>query len=134
MLGRGRAHHRRGMEQTITTVVDGRYRLESQLGVGANGRVWLARDAKLVRFVAVKEVLRALAPYPDASRREAAAAAKVVHRGVVRVHDFVPDDPGDRDWIVMEALSGQSLAAALRDNGRIQADEIRYVARHLLAA
>jgi len=122
------------MEQTITTLVGGRYRLGPQLGAGANGRVWLARDEKLLRFVAAKEVPRATAPAPGASRREAAAAARASHRNVVRIHDFVADDAGDRDWIIMEALSGDSLATVLRRHGRIHADETRYVAEHLRAA
>jgi hypothetical protein len=49
---------------------------------------------------------------------------------VVKVLDFVPDPATDRDWIVMEALSGTSLAATMP----ITLDRARHVARHLLAA
>ena len=116
------------------TLVGGRYRLGSHLGRGASGTVWLARDEKLGRPVAVKELPRELAMHPGAGRAEARSAACVDHRSVVTVHDFVAEEGNGVDWIVMEALSGQTLATAIRRHGPIDTDEAWYVAGHLLDA
>lgn len=79
-------------------LVGGRYRLLSALGEGGMGAVRHARDEALHREVAVKEV-RAPAGLPAAEaarlhtrlEREAWAAARVSHRGVVTVHDVAVD-------------------------------------------
>ncbi|SHN47178.1 serine/threonine-protein kinase [Cryptosporangium aurantiacum] len=116
------------------TLVGGRYRLDSRLGSGASGTVWLAQDEELGRTVAVKEIPRELAPYPGAGRLEARAAARIDHRAVVAVYDFVAQDSDGVDWIVMEALSGRTLASVLYQYGPVSGDEARYLAEHLLDA
>lgn len=116
------------------TLVGGRYRLGSHLGRGTSGTVWLAQDEELGRPVAVKEVPRELAMHPGAGRAEARSAARVDHRSVVTVHDFVAEESNGVDWIVMEALSGQTLATVIRRHGPIDTDEAWYVAWHLLDA
>ena len=72
-----------------------RYRLENRLGVGGMSTVQLAFDTRLERYVAVKLLAEHLAE--DASfvsrfRREALAAARLVHPNVVQVFDFGLDD------------------------------------------
>ncbi|MEV6109719.1 serine/threonine-protein kinase [Streptomyces sp. NPDC051940] len=102
----------------------GRYRITGQLGRGGMGTVWRAVDEVLGREVAVKE-LRA---YSDAQgpeldalrvrmRREARAAARVRHPGVVAVHDVVHHE--GRPVIVMELVDGPSLADVLRREGTL---------------
>jgi eukaryotic-like serine/threonine-protein kinase len=94
-----------------------RYRVLSRLGAGGMGSVWLAEDQLLERRVALKE----LVPHPRTSGLaesraralvEARAMARVRHRSIVRIHDifFVGEDP----WIVMEYISGRSLADMIR--------------------
>ncbi|MFJ4769581.1 serine/threonine-protein kinase [Streptomyces uncialis] len=86
------------------------------------GTVWHARDEVLHREVAVKEV-RAPAGLPAAEvarlhtrlEREAWAAARVSHRGVVTVHDVAVD--GGRPWIVMELVRGLALSDVLDAEG-----------------
>ncbi|WP_037870562.1 protein kinase domain-containing protein, partial [Streptomyces sp. SPB074] len=100
----------------------GRYRLGAVLGAGGTGTVWQARDEELGRDVAVKEV-RVPAGLEAAERerlyarveREALAAARSGHRGVVTVYDVVVAD--GRPWIVMELVRGLSLADALMGDG-----------------
>lgn len=100
--------------------VAGRYLLVRQLGSGGMGRVWLAWDERLRRNVAVKEVLPR-APWtggdadPVVSRtlREARAAAKLRHPGIITVYDTVYYD--GQPWIIMELIDGPSLADYLRD-------------------
>ena len=103
-----------------------RYRLERRLGVGGMSTVQLAFDTRLERYVAVKLLAEHLAE--DASfvsrfRREALAAARLVHPNVVQVFDFGLDDETGRNFIVMEHVDGQSCAEILRDQGARPPDE-----------
>jgi tetratricopeptide (TPR) repeat protein len=96
----------------------GPYRLVSQLGKGAMGEVWRARDERLDRYVAVK-VLPADA-VGDLERRarmlrEARAAAAIRHRNVVTLFDIVSHQ-GD-DILVMELVEGRTLSETLRKDG-----------------
>jgi len=103
-----------------------RYRLEHRLGVGGMSTVQLAFDTRLERYVAVKLLAEHLAE--DASfvsrfRREALAAARLVHPNVVQVFDFGLDEETGRNFIVMEHVDGQSCAEILRDQGARPPDE-----------
>ncbi|WP_326757567.1 serine/threonine protein kinase [Streptomyces phaeochromogenes] len=119
-------------------VIAGRYRLLSPLGEGGMGTVWRAHDEVLQREVAVKEV-RAPAglPAPDVERmytrleREAWAAARVTHPNVVTVFDVATED--GRPWIVMELVSGQSLADLL-DQGSLSPARAAEIGAEILAA
>ena len=96
----------------------GPYRLVSQLGKGAMGEVWRARDERLDRYVALK-VLPADAA-GDLERRarmlrEARAAAAIRHRNVVTLFDIV-NHHGD-DILVMELVEGRTLSETLRKDG-----------------
>jgi eukaryotic-like serine/threonine-protein kinase len=120
-------------------VVAGRYRLRRLLGQGGMGAVWLAEDETLHRPVAVKEIVRT-GPETDAERsaaaarlrREARLAARVNHPGIVRVYDLT-EEAGD-PWIVMEALAGRTLQAALRDDGPLPVQQATHIGLRLLDA
>ena len=92
-----------------------RYRLERRLGVGGMATVQLAFDTRLERYVAVKLLAEHLAE--DASfvsrfKREALAAARLVHPNIVQVFDFGSDRHSSRQFIVMEFVDGHSCAEA----------------------
>ncbi|HVQ19113.1 MAG TPA: serine/threonine-protein kinase, partial [Actinomycetes bacterium] len=65
-----------------------------------------------------------------AALREARAASAVAHPGVVQVYDVLVD--GDQAWIVMEALSGTTLAQAIRRDGPLPAGRIVSIGLGLL--
>jgi serine/threonine-protein kinase len=98
----------------------GRYRLVERLGTGGSADVWLARDERLARLVAIKRLHRFLLP-DDASRQrfvaEARSAAGLSHPGIVRVYDIVA--AGDEAAIVFELVDGESLAVRLARDGQM---------------
>ncbi|HVL96107.1 MAG TPA: protein kinase [Solirubrobacteraceae bacterium] len=105
----------------------GRYQLDRRLGVGGMSTVQLAFDTRLERHVAVKLLAEHLAAddgFVARFRREALAAARLVHPNVVQVYDFGTDEASGRQFIVMEYVEGQSCAELLRERGRLSPDEV----------
>jgi serine/threonine protein kinase/Tol biopolymer transport system component len=91
-----------------------RYVITGKLGAGGMGVVCRARDEKLDREVAIK-MLQPGVPSGDEARarfrREAKALAKMSHAHIASVHDVIEQDGAD--YIVMELVPGESLAAKL---------------------
>lgn len=104
----------------------GRYRLGRQLAAHRSSEVWRARDEQLDRTVAAKH----LDDYGKAAQ-EARAAAAVDHPGIVRTFDVVSDRSGG-GWLIMENLSGASLAAVLQKVTRLCPQEVAYIGYHAL--
>lgn len=113
-------------------VVAGRYHIKGLLGTGGMGTVWLAQDEVLQRPVALKQLTTKQREEGSSALREARAATRVVHPGVVQVHDVLVD--GDGGWIVMEALPGQPLSAIIGKRGRLPVPEVARLALHVLSA
>ncbi|MFH8514937.1 serine/threonine-protein kinase [Streptomyces gelaticus] len=120
-------------------VLAGRYRLGEVLGRGGMGKVWRAHDEVLHRTVAVKELTAGLY-VAEADRivlhartqKEARAAARITHPGVVTVHDVIEYD--NRPWIVMQYVDGPSLADAAKEAGEIEPREAARIGLHVLSA
>ncbi|MFC7180131.1 serine/threonine-protein kinase, partial [Kitasatospora paranensis] len=116
----------------------GRYRLGRRLGRGGMGTVWVARDAKLARDVAVKELGVAGIPDEDLPalqarmEREARAAAILNHPSAITVYDVLEQD--GRPWIVMELIDGPSLAEVLGDEGTLLPRDAARVGEQVLGA
>ena len=103
-------------------VIVGRYELGERLGVGGMSTVQIAFDRRLERDVAVKLLAEHLADDPlfvTRFRREALAAAQLVHPNIVQVFDFGLDESSGRHYIVMEVVRGQSGAEILREQGHL---------------
>src|SRR5437867_10920776 len=100
------------------TVV-GSYVVGAVLGEGGMGVVHRARHRDLGREVALKVLHPTIPGADDDDRflREARAAARLDHPGIVRVHDFGRTDDGLR-WLAMERLAGPTPAAAPRARRR----------------
>ena len=98
----------------MTVLLCGRYRLEHHLASGGMGEVWRATDVSLHRPVAVKLLHDHLGNDPDLVdrfRREARAAARLDHPGIVAVYDTCSD--AGRQAIVLQLVEGPSLRAYL---------------------
>src|SRR5690606_18941169 len=104
------------------TLVD-RYRIDEVIGRGGMGAVYRARDLRLSRPVAVKVISVATADAASHERlrarfqREARAAAALHHPHVVAVYDYGTDPGLGLDFLVMELLRGEDLAARLARKG-----------------
>jgi hypothetical protein len=121
-----------------TRRVADRYELGSELGHGGMGVVWRATDTLLAREVAVKEVdlPRGLDADQRASMRarvsrEARAAARLSHPGVVTVYDIAQD--GGRDYIVMELVAAPTLDDVVRSDGPLTPERAAGLGLGLLA-
>ena len=92
----------------------GGYELLAELGRGAQGVVWLARDPRLGRDVALKvlQQQRGIGS-PQRFQREALVAARLDHPGLATVLDAGQD--GDSLWLAMRYVPGQSLGALLAE-------------------
>jgi serine/threonine-protein kinase len=103
-----------------TQLIAGRYEIGDRLGFGGMSTVHLAFDRRLERQVAVKLLAEHLAEdqqFVSRFRREALAAARLVHPNIVQVFDFGLDEASGRHFIVMEYIRGHSGAELLREHG-----------------
>lgn len=91
-------------------VVLDRYRLERRLGAGGFGVVWLAWDQKLEREVAVKAIPREGGD--ERVEREARAAARLNHPGIVGLYELASDDHDI--YLVSELVRGRTLLELMR--------------------
>jgi serine/threonine protein kinase len=96
-------------------VVLDRYRLHRRLGTGGFGTVWDARDERLERDVAVKLLPRERI-VGGRFEREARAAARLSHPGIVTLYEAAVDDDGA--YLVSELVRGATLSEVL-EAGRL---------------
>ncbi|MBO1335103.1 serine/threonine-protein kinase [Streptomyces sp. VRA16 Mangrove soil] len=128
-----------GTEGGSVRVIGGRYRLEARIGRGGMGVVWRAADTLLGRQVAVKEIAIDESLSEDDARqqrermlREARAVAQLRHPNIIVVHDVVLHD--EHPYIVMELVTGGSLAARIAREGPVDATEAARIGLALLGA
>ncbi|HET6776704.1 MAG TPA: protein kinase, partial [Actinomycetota bacterium] len=107
-------------------VIAGRYRLLGPVGEGGMATLWRAMDEQLEREVAVKILRPQFGADPGFStrfRNEARAAGSLSHPNVVQVYDFGTDAEAGDQYIVMQLVDGEDLAAVLRERGSLPVDE-----------
>jgi eukaryotic-like serine/threonine-protein kinase len=127
------------MSTLVGMQLNGRYRLDAQIGAGGMSTVYRAFDSVLERRVAVKLMHREIAADTDQLerfRREARSVAQLSHPHIVGVIDAGEED--GRPYIVFEYVEGETLKDRIRRVGRLPVDEaIAYaieIARALSAA
>src|SRR5690349_24546784 len=123
------------MTSQVGTLLNGRYRLDAQIGHGGMSTVYRAFDTVLERQVAIKLMHREIATDSDQLerfRREARAVAQLNHPNVVSVIDAGEeplDDEGDghdiagpagTPYIVLEYVDGQTLKSVIRQDGPLE--------------
>jgi serine/threonine protein kinase len=96
-------------------ILDGKYRIDKQLGAGGMGNVYLATHLGTTRIVAVKVIAPRWAAEPQflaRFQREARACGRLRHPNIVNVTDFgiAKIVGGDMPYLVMELLDGQTLS------------------------
>ena len=105
-------------------LVLGRYRLERLLGAGGFGVVWLAHDERLERDVAVKVIPReGEGSGVDRAEREARAAARLNHPGVVGLYELDHDEHST--YLVSELVRGRTFAELARAGALADSDVAR---------
>jgi predicted Ser/Thr protein kinase len=112
--------------------VAGRYSVERELGRGGMGIVYLARDLRLERVVAIKLLPPDRARDPSSRERflrEARTAAKLSHPHVIPIHAV--EEAGAFVFFVMTYVDGETLGARLRREGALKPLEAARVLREV---
>jgi len=118
------------------TVVGGRYRLESVLGKGGMGVVYVAQHIALEKAVALKFLRGHLADDPVVLKRfqrEARSASAINHPGIIDVTDF-GDDPEHGVFFTMEFVEGGELSAEIKQEGALAIAEATNIAAEVADA
>jgi len=120
-------------------LIAGRYRLLTRIGSGAMGVVWTARDERLHRTVAVKQLLLSntvsAAESHEAKQRamrEGRIAARLQHPHAIAVYDVAEED--GNPWLIMEYLPSRSLSAVLGERGTLPPREVARIASQAASA
>nr|WP_116181476.1 serine/threonine-protein kinase [Kutzneria buriramensis] len=120
-------------------MIGGHYRLVERVGSGAMGVVWQARDERLERMVAIKQLV--LQPglseqESDEARRramrEARIAARLQHPNAITVFDVAEND--GEPCLVMEFLPSRSLSSVLAERGTLSPEEAAKICGQVASA
>ncbi|HVA94005.1 MAG TPA: protein kinase [Candidatus Dormibacteraeota bacterium] len=116
----------------------GRYEIIEELGRGAMGTVYRAKDPAMDRVVAVKTIISVVldgvqgGEFRERFFREARAAGSLAHPGIVPVFDV-----GEQDglpFLVMEFVKGQTLADMVKNGERLSLDRVREIGQQIAQA
>ena len=125
----------RAWEQRLRRALGDEYELLGELGSGGFGRVYRVRDLTLEREVALKVLhphLTKDATVVERFRREARAAAQVMHPNIANTYDF-----GGRTgliWYTMEYVHGKNLRRLVESEGPLAPDRVVRILREALDA
>ncbi|NBQ97299.1 MAG: serine/threonine-protein kinase [Microbacteriaceae bacterium] len=123
------------MSNLTGKTLSARYLIQDVVARGGMSTVYLAKDLRLDRVVAIKVIHPHLAADPvfrDKFFREARMLAKVNHANLVNIYDQ-GDDSGNA-YIVLEYVQGITLRDALRDSGALTTEQIVQVSKAVLSA
>ena len=123
------------MSNLVGTTLSSRYEITEIIARGGMATVYLAKDLRLVREVAVKIIHPHLSEDPvfrDKFFREARMLAKVNHANLVNIFDQ-GDDNGNA-FIVLELVQGITLRDAIKDLGALHTTQVLQVSKAMLSA
>ena len=127
------------MAELRDRLLSGRYRLIEQIGRGGMGVVWWAHDELEDREVAVKEMHlppslghRERMNLLRRTDREALAAGRLRHPGLISIYDVVVED--SRPWLIMEYVAARSLEDVFVADGPISPRRVAEIGVQLLSA
>jgi serine/threonine protein kinase len=126
-------------DRAAQRLIADRYALAVPIGQGGMGVVWRAQDTLLGREVAIKEV-RLPPTIPDSERssmrarvlREARAAARLNHPGVVTLYDVINEQ--GHAFIVMELINAPTLAQVVAQQGPLEPRRVARIGAQVAAA
>jgi eukaryotic-like serine/threonine-protein kinase len=119
----------------VTGIQIGHFVLDRRIGMGGMGTVFLAKDERLQRDVALKILSPQQTSEPAAVQRflnEARAAARLDHEHIARVYYY--GDEQNLHYIAFEYVQGQNLRDLIRQKGRIEPADVVNYAVQLAAA
>src|SRR5256885_13174335 len=102
----------------------GSYEVVAQIGAGGMGEVYQAHDTKLGRDVAIKVLPEGFAHDPERLsrfQREAKMLASLNHPNIATIHGL--EQSGDTSYLVMELVSGETLADRIKREGAVPLEE-----------
>lgn len=111
-----------GISPALTEALFNRYMLERELGRGGMATVYLARDLRHERFVALKVLHPELAMTlgPERFQREIKLCARLQHPNILTVHDS--GETAGQLWFTMPYVEGESLRASLNRHRQLPVD------------
>ncbi|HMI84149.1 MAG TPA: serine/threonine-protein kinase [Polyangiaceae bacterium] len=126
----------RPVDPYVGTTFDGRYKIESVLGEGGMGVVYLARHKVIDKKVAIKVLRADMAREKEITDRflqEAKAASSIGNPHIIDISDFghLPDGS---TYFVMEWLDGQPLGKALEETRPLPVARLANIARQIAEA
>jgi hypothetical protein len=110
----------------IGRLIGGRYRVIAPLGEGGMATLWRAMDEQLDREVAVKLLRPQFGNDPGFAARfkqEARSAGSLSHPNIVSVYDYGTDAETGGQFIVMQLIDGEDLAAILKKRGPLKTED-----------
>ena len=116
----------------------GRYEILQEIGRGAMGTVYRAKDPAIDRVVALKTIISAALASQQGSEfrerfyREARAAGALSHPGIVTVYDVGEHD--GMPFLVMEFVTGRTLADVIEKGERLRPDRVCEIGQKIAEA
>ncbi len=125
--------------ELIGQTLDQKYYIDSQLGQGGMGAVYVATHLGTKRPVAVKIIIPQFmvhAEFVERFRREAEAAGRLCHPNVVNVTDFGFATVGQNRiaYLVMEYLQGCTLGEVLKEESKLRLEFVINIVEQICAA
>jgi len=120
----------------IGTLVDGRYRIEAQIGEGGMGVVYRVKHIAINKTLALKLLRGEMAKDPEVTQRfmqEAQAATSIGHENIIDISDFgrLPDGTA---YFVMEHLNGRPLHELIKRGGSLPTADALQILRQIASA